>query len=176
MYVHASSQNAAMSLQLLIIKKSRQQILNHSGGWKVNEVLHFKSCQFRPSTRNYWSTQQNTTACVLNKPSPFSFSISLLYKPWMCVDLSCKTAYISSQWLQITSFFKCCCFLFDGTDFWESSVLDYFCCAMYPEGTIGLSWLRPRPNVELFMRRTPNWLSEVHSFQTSNRSCAEPNA
>ena len=86
----------------------------HSG------LLHYKSCQFRPSTRSYWiSTKQNTTAFVLNKSSTYSFSVYLLYKSWMCVDFSCKT-----------SFFKCCCFLFDGTDVWESSMLDYFCCAI----------------------------------------------
>ena len=154
MYIHASSQNATMSLQFLIIKESRQQILNHCGGWKVNEVLHYKSCQFRPSTRHYWiSTRQNPTASVLNKSSTYSFSVYLLHKPWMCAHFSCKTAYVSSQWVQKKPWIlKCHCFLFDGTDVWESSMVDNFCCAVK-------SWVN-----DWLIRGTQRQFSENYMF------------
>ena len=43
---------------------------------------------------------------------------------WICVDFSCKTAFISYHVMSAkTRILKCCCFLFDWTEFWESSAL-----------------------------------------------------
>ena len=43
---------------------------------------------------------------------------------WICVDFSCKTAFISYHVMSAkTRVLKCCCLLFDWTEFWESSAL-----------------------------------------------------
>ena len=43
---------------------------------------------------------------------------------WICVDFSCKTAFISYHVMSAkTSVLKCCCLFFDWTEFWESSAL-----------------------------------------------------
>ena len=44
---------------------------------------------------------------------------------WICVDVSCKTAFISYHVMSAkTRVLKCCCLLFDWTELWESSALD----------------------------------------------------
>ena len=43
---------------------------------------------------------------------------------WINVDFSCKTAFISYHVMSAkTRVLKCCCLLFDWTEFWESSAL-----------------------------------------------------
>ena len=43
---------------------------------------------------------------------------------WICVDFSCKTAFVSYHVMSAkTRVLKCCCLLFDWTEFWESSTL-----------------------------------------------------
>ena len=43
---------------------------------------------------------------------------------WINVDFSCKTAYISYHAMSAkTRVLKCCCLLFDWTEFWENSAL-----------------------------------------------------
>ena len=43
---------------------------------------------------------------------------------WICVDFSCKTAFISYHVTSAkTRVLKCCCLLFDWTEFWESLAL-----------------------------------------------------
>ena len=43
---------------------------------------------------------------------------------WVCVDFSCKTAFISYHVMSAkTRFLKWCCLLFDWTEFWQSSAL-----------------------------------------------------
>ena len=43
---------------------------------------------------------------------------------WICVDFSCKTAFISYHVMSAkTRVLKCCRLLFDWTEFWESSTL-----------------------------------------------------
>ena len=43
---------------------------------------------------------------------------------WICVDFSCETAFISYHVTSAkTRVLKCCCLLFDWTEFWESSAL-----------------------------------------------------
>ena len=43
---------------------------------------------------------------------------------WICVDFSWKTAFISYHVMSAkTRVLKCCCLLFDWTEFWESSAL-----------------------------------------------------
>ena len=46
---------------------------------------------------------------------------------WICVDFSCKTAFISYRVMSAKPrVLKCCCLLFAWTEFWESAAL---CCA-----------------------------------------------
>ena len=43
---------------------------------------------------------------------------------WICVDFSCKTDFISYHLMNAkTRVLKCCCLLFDWTEFWESLAL-----------------------------------------------------
>ena len=57
------------------------------------------------------------------------FSTSVVNKlhctfAWICVDFSWKTAFISYHVMSAkTRVLKCCCLLFDWTEFWESSAL-----------------------------------------------------
>ena len=57
------------------------------------------------------------------------FSISVVNKlhctfPWICVDFSWKAVFISCHVMRAKiRVLKCCCLLFDWTEFWESSAL-----------------------------------------------------
>ena len=91
----------------------------------MNEVLIYNSCHLRQSTQNYWEGVVQSSASALITPWTNSLTVYIcFYKSWMCVDVSCKTVYMSSQWEEIIVFLKCCWFLFD-----ETEALDYFCGA-----------------------------------------------
>ena len=57
------------------------------------------------------------------------FSTSVVNKlhctfPWICVDFSWKAVFISCHVMRAKiRVLKCCCLLFDWTEFWESSAL-----------------------------------------------------
>ena len=102
--LHATtSQMQATSLpqHFVIMIKSRKQILNHYILQKVNEVLHYKGCQFRPSVSTkflridltkYSCVQFDVQFSTCSKQTMNVFLHCSL--AWICVDFSCKTAFI----------------------------------------------------------------------------------
>ena len=122
--------NAATSQRFLSMIKPRKQIFTTAACKKVNEssitIAASSVCKHEILTDRLNKIQLRTVWCSI-----FYFfskqTMNALFHctfAWICVDFSCKTAFISYHVTSAkTRVLKCCCLLFDWTEFWESSAL-----------------------------------------------------
>ena len=127
--------NAATSLpqHFLIIIKSRKQILNHCfllyKKWMKSSITIAVSsvCNNEILTDRLNKMRLRTVWCSINFYLCSKQTMNVFFHctfAWICVDFSCKTAFISYRVMSAkTRVLKCYCLLFDWTEFWESSTL-----------------------------------------------------
>ena len=110
------------------MKKSRKQILNHCSckKWMKFSIKIAASSFYEHAITDRLNKIKLSTAVSC---SSFYFcskqTMNVFFHfmfAWICVDFSRKTAFISYHVMSAkTCVFKCCCLLFDWTEFWESS-------------------------------------------------------
>ena len=125
--------NAATSLpqHFLIIIKSRKQILNPTAAckkWNKSSITIAASSVCKHEILpDRLKIQLRTVWCSINFYfcSKQTMNVSFHWTfAWICVDFSCRTAFLSYHVMSAkTRVLKCCCLLFDWTEFWESSAL-----------------------------------------------------
>ena len=88
--------------------------------WVREKILVLLFCY--PSYRSSWTHSTSTDFYFCSKQTMNVFFYCTF--AWINVDFSCKTAYISYHAMSAkTRVLKCCCLLFDWTEFWENSAL-----------------------------------------------------
>ena len=119
--------NAETSLPqyFLIITKSRKQILNQM--WMNSSILIAASsvCRHEILRDRLNKIQLRTFWCSINFYFSSKQTMNVFFHctfAWIKVGFSCKTAFITHHVMSAkTRVLKCCCLLFDWTEFWESS-------------------------------------------------------